>query len=74
MLKRCLAAAAIAAAMSGCASTAEMDDKVAGADQKEVYCQTDDGTGSRLQPRTTCNNGVNTADQAAVRAMQNQNR
>lgn len=71
MLKQFLGAMAIMALVSGCATVPDSEDEIAqAAGQKEVYCQTDDGTGSRLAPRTVCSNGVNTGDQSAVRAMQ----
>ena len=63
---------------AGCANTDAVGDtaskEAASTDQAkedEVYCQTDDSTGSRLQPHTTCTKGVNTNAQDVVRDWQN---
>ena len=48
--------------------------QVASSDQSkedEVYCQTDDSTGSRLQRHTTCNSANNADAQQAARGFQN---
>ena len=66
--------------MTGCANTATTGDAVKQeaaststeqAKDAEVYCQTDEDTGSRLSHHTTCTNANNTDAQQAGRAMQN---
>jgi hypothetical protein len=61
--------------MAGCASnpdTSGSPQQAASTNEAEdqAYCQTDDSTGSRLAPKTTCDSGVNLDAQANARAIQ----
>jgi hypothetical protein len=70
----------VSVSMGGCAGTPAADGAAPGkqvastvkadGSSDEVYCQTDDDTGSRLSHHTTCNDANSADAQDAARAMQ----